>query len=96
MICNLITNFFIGIYNKFKDKDRASLTSPTLFNYMYVNVNMGPLEKFDPSSTANFWLQKNKRKPQSQLKSRKQDWFNGVFEEAENKEKNPSNVIIEF
>lgn len=88
--------FFIDIYNKFKDKDRSSLTGPTLFNYMYININMGPLEAFDPSAAAHFWLERKNRKPQTGRKSKEQDWFYGVFKEAEDKEKKAKTNNIKF
>lgn len=43
---------------------------------------MGVLSQFDPSSAAQYWLNEKDRKPKVGSKSRTQEWFRGVFEEA--------------
>lgn len=82
------------IYNKFKDKDRCSASASTLFDYLYVNYNMVPLEEFDPTSAVQHWMDKKKRIPRPTSKSKKQEWFVGVFEDAENSRKNKKTKIM--
>lgn len=72
----------LDVYNKFKDTDRSSLGPLSLFNYLYVNINMPSLEEFDPRPATEFWLKAKKRQPHSNKRSRKQNWFKGVFKDA--------------
>jgi hypothetical protein len=44
---------------------------------------MGCVEKFDPMPVTTYWMDAKKRKTHNNPKSRKQEWFNAVFEEAE-------------
>lgn len=57
---------------------------------------MGTLEKFDPSTAAQSWMNEKKRTPLPVSKSKHQEWFVGVFESAENKEKSYQNTKIQF
>lgn len=82
------------MYNKYKDKDRCSTTGPTLFDFLYVYYNMGPLEHFDPTTAVQHWMDKKKRIPRPALKSKKQEWYVGVFEEAQSSRKNQKAKIM--
>lgn len=89
---------FADIYNKFKDTDRSSLSQNTLSNYLYINTNMGPLEKFDPTPAVQNWMAKRKRRPKVNNKAHLQDWFRGVFEQPPDNQKKNKEIFrkIEF
>ena len=74
-------------HNKFKDTDRSSLSQETLSNYLYINTNMGTLEKFDSTPAACCWLAKKKRHPKTNNRAHQQEWFHGVFHQPPNIEK---------
>lgn len=69
--------------NKTKDDDRASTSPTTLFNILYVKMNMPNVESFDPIPSVEYWLNQKKRRPVTGYKSKEQEWFNGVFKEAD-------------
>lgn len=55
---------------------------------------MGPLEQFDPTTAVQHWMDKKKRIPRPNSKSKKQEWFVGIFEDAENSRKNQKTKIV--
>lgn len=74
--------FISGDANKFKDWDRSAMGPSTLYNYLYVYINMEPLEEFDPTPAINHWMSRKNRIPKSSPKAREQAWYKGVFSEA--------------
>ena len=69
--------------NKTKDVDRASTSPTTLFNILYVKMNMTNVESFDPTTSVEYWFNQKLRKPVTGYKSKEQEWYNGVFKEAD-------------
>lgn len=67
------------MYNKFKDPSRCSLSPASLFDYLYINYNMGPVEDFNPNPATQYWFKQKHRSAHANTKCRKQEWFNGVF-----------------
>jgi hypothetical protein len=72
------------------------LSAETLRNYLYVNTNMECLETFDPSPAVEHWMGQRKRRPKSSDLSRHQEWYTGVFEEADLTKHRQHNFKIEF
>ncbi len=72
------------VYNKYKDTDRPQFSPKTLFNNIYVHTNMCTLMEFDPTVAAEKWLNEKERRPRIGAKATQQEWFKGVFPEAEN------------
>lgn len=68
----------------------------TLFDYLYVNANMGALEDFDPTTAVQLWMTKKNRRAKSSPKAEEQEWFHGVFKAASEKKIKEYNPIIEF
>lgn len=88
--------FPIDLYNKIKDTDRESVSPKTMFNHLYINVNMDPLNDFDPTDAVTYWMQDKKRNPTTSSKSMEQEWFKGVFSKAKQREERQHNNIIKF
>lgn len=86
---------FIATYNKVKTSDRVSLSSLSLYNYLYIKVNMPNLEKFDPTDAVQHWMNQKDRRPAESQTRKQQEYFKGVFTEADNYSSN-SNPIICF
>lgn len=63
---------------------------------MYVYVNMGSVSQFDPTPAVNYWLSMKNRRPKSSDTWREQEWFFGVFEEAESGRKRKSQTKLQF
>lgn len=72
-------------YNKLKATDRMSLAGLTLFNYLYVNVNMPTVDEFDPTDAVHYWMTQKDRNPHDSSTRKEQEWFKKVFKEAEDK-----------
>ncbi len=66
-----------GVSNKYKNNDRPSISPETLWNYLYVNSNMGCLEEFDLSPAVEYWMNDKNRRPNSSETIR--EWFKGAF-----------------
>lgn len=43
---------------------------------------MNCLEHFDPTSAVTYWMDQRNRRPKSSDLRRRQEWFKGVFEDA--------------
>ena len=71
----------ISTYNKVKTHSRASLSSSTIQNYLYIRHNMPALENYDVRSAVHLWLSKPRR-DREPLLFKRQEWYKGVFEEA--------------
>lgn len=71
------------MFNKTKDDDRASLSPTTLCNVLYIKMNTNNVESFDPTSSVQYWMNQKKRRPVTGVKSKGQEWFKGVFNEAD-------------
>lgn len=56
---------------------------------------MCTLVEFDPTAAANHWLSQKQRKPRYGNKSTEQEWYKGIFPEADD-HKRQSNRIVEF
>lgn len=57
---------------------------------------MTTLDKFDPTDAVNHWMSEKNRKP-SETKTRKQqEYFKGVFSEADQHKKSHTNKIVSF
>ena len=66
-----------------KTSDRASLGAETLRNYLHVSQNMPALESFDPSIAAQDCLKAKERRTKQLIKAKQQEWFMGMYNEAE-------------
>lgn len=73
-----------------------SLAGLTLFNYLYVNVNMPTVEEFDPSNAVQYWMDQKDRNPHESSTRKEQEWFKNVFNEAEEQKQKYSNRNIFF
>jgi hypothetical protein len=49
--------------------------------------------EFNPTAAAEKWLNEKERKPRVGTKSTQQEWFKGVFSEAENYQRHSSRKI---
>ncbi len=56
---------------------------------------MCTLIEFDPTEAAKYWLDEKQRKPRYGSKSMQQEWYKGVFPEAQNYDR-PMSRKIEF
>lgn len=74
---------FTDIYNKYKDTDRTSISARTLFNNIYIHTNMCNLSEYDPIPAIEHWLALKERKPRLGTKAREQEWYTGIFPEAQ-------------
>ena len=72
----------VSAYNLFKDTDRSSLGANTLDAYLNVRINMPPLAEFDVRPAVNQWFSEKSRRDKPTEKAMSQDWFKGVFREA--------------
>ena len=70
----------ISVYSRIKTASRISLSRESLSNYLYVNMNMPPLTKFDPRPAVNRFLTMKKRRNREAIKADKQEWFKRVFD----------------
>lgn len=61
------------------------MSETVLRNNMYVRMNMPALENFDPLPAINHWFSLRDRRPRQNDKAKEQEWFLGVFDEAENR-----------
>lgn len=95
-ISALFTVVCSGVYNLLKDTDRASLGPDTLFNYLYINMNMPPLHEYDPGDAVKLWMQKKKRCPHLSNTAKQQEWFRGVFADVKQREKKVVQNLIKF
>ncbi len=87
--------FVPDFYNKFKSPDRP-LSSDSLFNYLYVNTNMGCLEDFNPAPAVQYWLNDKIRRPSASTMNHTQEWFRGVFNAADDKERITNKRVVKF
>lgn len=86
----------IHSYNKIKTKDRASVGSQELHNQLHVQLNMGPLDSFNPEPAAFKWLTTKKRRDRPVTKKKQEPYFKGVFEEADCRKKKPAPQRVGF
>lgn len=91
-----LTRFSLDVYNKVKDTDRTSSSASTLYNTLYVHMNMPTVDKFDPSSAVRHWIDLKKRKPVEASKPKQQEWFRGVFDEVDELFKRKHSTIVKF
>lgn len=87
------------MYNKIKDDERMSASGATLFHHLYINYNMGPLYQFDPTNAIEYWMNERKRNPIAALagpKSRKQEYYKGVFAEAKDRTERKHIDVVKF
>lgn len=63
---------------------------------MYINVNMGTLEQFDPHSAIEYWMHQRNRRPKLSGSSREQEWFHGVFDDSSSGHRRNIRPKIEF
>ena len=54
---------------------------------------MCDLVEFDPTSATEYWLNQKERKPRHGTKSTEQEWFKGVFPEAQDYKRDTSRII---
>ena len=73
----------ISYYNLLKTSDRSSMTPSVVHNSMYIRINMPPLDQFDPMPAVIKWLSVRDRQTHQNEKAKKQEWFRGVFLEAD-------------
>lgn len=71
-----------------------SVSAITLFNYIYIKVNMPTVNDFDPSDAVNHWMAQKNRRPRESQKRKEQEYFEGVFSEAHRHKKEAS--IVSF
>lgn len=63
------------------------MSPEALWNYMYINVNMGSLEQFDPTAAVEYWMSTRNRKPKTSDTNKEREWFHGVFDDSKSKRK---------
>lgn len=63
---------------------------------MYINVNMGSLEKFDPTSAVEYWMKKHARRPKSSDTRKEREWFYGVFDDSDSGRKRKVVSSVKF
>lgn len=63
---------------------------------MYINVNIGCLDEFDPTSAVDYWMKQKNRRPKSSETRREQEWFYGVFKIAQSGRKRTLHPKIQF
>lgn len=73
----------ISAYNKIKTEDRSLLSESTLQNTLYISINMDSLDVFDPTPAAIRWIHDKNRRSRPVDKAKCQEWYKGVFEDAE-------------
>jgi hypothetical protein len=59
-------------------------------------MNMPTLDKFDPTDAVRHWLATKKRRPFEGSKTKQQEWYKGVFDEADMLFKRKHTPIIKF
>lgn len=91
-----INLLFQGDYNKAKTSSRCGLRGLTLFNYLYIKLNMTTVDEFDPTNATNHWLSQKNRHPTETQTRKKQEFFKGVFSEANDQKITNTNKIISF
>lgn len=79
-----------------KATDRMSIAGLTLFNYLYVTVNMTTVAEFDPTAAVQYWMTQKNRHPHESSTRKKQEWFQNVFEEADEQKHMYTDRIISF
>lgn len=92
----LVTLISLDEYNKLKATDRMSLAGLTLFNYLYVSVNMPTVAEFDPTAAAQYWMTQKNRQPHESSTRKKQEWFKNIFKEAEEQQQMYTDRIVSF
>uniref|UniRef100_A0A2S2QYM8 Uncharacterized protein n=1 Tax=Sipha flava TaxID=143950 RepID=A0A2S2QYM8_9HEMI len=84
----------ISYYNLLKTATRSSL-SPTVINdSLYVKINMPALDEFDPQPAVFNWLNKKKRHSKMHTHAKKQEWYQGVFDEVKEKYDLTNNIEL--
>lgn len=57
---------------------------------------MPTVEKFDPTPAVHHWMDQKNRRPIQGSKTRQQEWFLGVFDEAEELFQRKHSQIVKF
>lgn len=57
---------------------------------------MCTLDEFDPTDAVNHWMSEKNRKPSESKTRKQQEYFNGVFPEADQYKKANTNKIVSF
>lgn len=57
---------------------------------------MTTLDKFDPTDAANHWMSQKNRKPSETETRKQQEYFKGVFSEADQQKHSRKNKIVSF
>lgn len=86
----------ISLYNKIKTKDRSTMGSLQLQNQLHIQMNMGPLDAFNPTEAAIKWLTDKKRRDRPVLKKKEERFFKGVFSEADARIRKPVEHKVGF
>ena len=72
------------------------MNADTLFDYLYININMPPLEEFDPTNAAKQWVTTKNRRVRSTPKAKQQEWFHGVFSDSKKVERKTNKQPVMF
>ncbi len=73
-----------------------SVKGLTLFNYLYVKLNMTTVADFDPSAAVELWIDQKNRQPHDSSTRKQQEWFKNVFAEADQQKQKYSSRTVEF
>ena len=68
----------VSAYNTVKTNSRNRLERETISNYLYVNINMPVLSKFDPRPAVRHFIDEKRRRVKDTPKADKQAWFQKV------------------
>ena len=64
-----------------KTKSRNRLERETIGNYLYVNINMPVMSKFDPRLAVHHFIDERRRRMKDTPKAERQAWFQNVFQQ---------------
>lgn len=80
-------------YNKVKTYDRMALSGLSLYNFLYIKVNMPNLDQFDPEEACQHWMSQKNRRPAESATRKRQECFKGVFAESVDVISNDETII---
>jgi type IV secretory pathway VirB4 component len=70
----------VSACNTIKTNSRNRLERETISNYLYVNINMPVLSKFDPRPAVRHFIDERRRRVKDTPKADRQAWFQKVFQ----------------
>lgn len=71
--------------NLLKSPMRSRMSLETENMYLFINYNLPPLYDWNPKEAVHIWLTKKKHRVIMRIKGKKQNYFNGLFKEADDR-----------